>query len=81
MYDLQETETGKLKAFDQEMPNALKQEVGPFTFVQADLFGPMMIEGDKKVKRWVLVVICLNCRGIHLGESGKVQYSVPVSWV
>ena len=26
----------------------------------------MMIEGNKKVKRWVLVVICLSCRGIHL---------------
>ena len=48
------------------MPDALKQEVGPFTFVQADLFGPMTIEGNRKVKRWVLVVICLSCRGIHM---------------
>ena len=65
------TKPENLRAFDREMPDVIKDQVAPFTYVQADIFGPVMISEGMKTKRWVLVVFCLSCRGVQLESMNR----------
>ena len=45
----------------------LQQNLNPFNNVGLDYFGPMFVRVLRStMKRWVLLVICLNTRAIHL---------------
>ena len=54
-------------AFEADVPNVLKSVQPPFTYCQADIFGPIFAHQDgQQLKRWVLVVLCLSSRGVQL---------------
>ena len=54
-------------AFEADVPDVLKSIQPPFTYRQADIFGPIFAHQDgQQLKRWVLVVLCLSSRGVHL---------------
>ena len=54
-------------AFKLDMPNVLKTIQPPFSFCQADIFGPILgYNQDISPKRWVLVVLCLSSHAVHL---------------
>ena len=48
-------------AFEADVPDVLKTIQPPFTYCQADIFGPIFAHQDgQQLKRWVLVVLCLS---------------------
>ena len=48
-------------AFEAHVPDVLKSVQPPFSFCQADIFGPILASQDRvQLKRWVLVVLCLS---------------------
>ena len=54
-------------AFEADVPDVLKSVQPPFSFCQADIFGPILASQDGvQLKRWVLVVLCLSSRAVHL---------------
>ena len=54
-------------AFKADVPDVLKSVQPPFSFCQADIFGPVLAsQGEIILKRWVLVVLCLSSRAVHL---------------
>ena len=54
-------------AFEADVPDVLKTVKPPFSFCQADIFGPILAsQGKILLKRWVLVVLCLSSRAVHL---------------
>ena len=54
-------------AFEADVPDVLKTVQPPFTHCQADIFGPIPAhQGELQLKRWVLVVLCLSSRSVHL---------------
>ena len=54
-------------AFEADVPDVLKSVQPPFSFGQADIFGPIMASQEgAQLKRWVLVVLCLSSRAVHL---------------
>ena len=54
-------------AFEADVPDVLKTVQPPFSFCQADIFGPFLAsQGEILLKRWVLVVLCLSSRVVHL---------------
>ena len=54
-------------AFEADVPDVLKTVQPPFSYCQADIFGPVMIHQDgQQLKRWILVMLCLSSRGVHL---------------
>ena len=54
-------------AFKADVSDILKSVHPPFLFCQADIFGPIMASQDgTQLKRWVLVVLCLSSRAVHL---------------
>ena len=60
----------KLKSFfttEADMLDVLKTIQLPFSYCQADIFGPILAHNsDSPTKRWVLVVLCLSSRTIQL---------------
>ena len=49
------------------MPDILKTIQPPFSFCQADIFGPILVYNqDISTKRWVLVVLCLSSCAVNL---------------
>ena len=55
------------QAFEKDVPDNLSKSNAPFTYCQADIFGPETISLDNSsTKRWILVVMCLSSRAIHL---------------
>ena len=64
------------KADIYDVPDVLKTVQAPFSFCQADIFGPILAsQGDIQLKRRVLVVLCLSSRAVHLrpGDSSSLQ--------
>jgi len=54
-------------AFESDVKDNLKKMNAPFTYCQADLFGPEYVYNEEgSEKRWVLVLMCLTCRAVHL---------------
>ena len=54
-------------AFEAEVPDVLKTIQPPFSYFQADIFGPILAHQDgRQLKRWVLDVLCLSSRRVHL---------------
>ena len=54
-------------AFEADVPDVLKTIQPPFSYAQADIFGPIFaFSGEIQHKRWVLVVFCLSSRAVHL---------------
>ena len=54
-------------AFEADVPDVLKTVQPPFSFCQADIFGPILAyQGELSLKRWVLVILCLSSRAVHL---------------
>jgi hypothetical protein len=54
-------------AFEADVPDVLKSIQPPFSYCQADIFGPVLAHKDSnKTKRWILVILCLSSRGVHL---------------
>ena len=54
-------------AFEADVPDVLKTVQPPFSYCQADIFGPVHVQqGSQQLKRWVLVILCLSSRGVHL---------------
>ena len=54
-------------AFEADVPDVLKTTQPLFSFCQADIFGPILAhQGDLQLKRWVLMVLCLSSRAVHL---------------
>ena len=54
-------------AFEADVPDVLKSIQPPFSYCQADIFGPVFVHKDgTKTKRWILVILCLSSRGVHL---------------
>jgi len=54
-------------AFEADVPDVLKSIQPPFSYCQADIFGPVFAQKDGiKIKRWILVILCLSSRGVHL---------------
>ena len=54
-------------AFEADVPDVLKTIQPPFSYGQADIFGPILASQDNvQLKRWVLVVLCLSSRAVHL---------------
>ena len=54
-------------AFEADVPDVLKSIQPPFSYCQADIFGPVLAHKDgTKTKRWILVILCLSSRGVHL---------------
>ena len=54
-------------AFEADIPDVLKTIQPPFTYCQADIFGPILAHQDgQQLKRWVLVVLCLSSHKVHL---------------
>jgi len=54
-------------AFKAGVPDVLKSIQPPFSYCQADIFGPVLAHKDgTKTKRWILVILCLSSRGVHL---------------
>ena len=72
--DLKKSCTGCIKlnnkpfsTFEVDVPDVLKSIQPPFTYRQADIFGPIFAHQDgQQFKRWVLVVVCLSSRRVHL---------------
>ena len=54
----------RFTAFKADVPNILKTIQPPFTYAQVDIFGPVL--GEIQHKRWVLFVLCLFSRAVHL---------------
>ena len=55
------------KAFKADVPDVLKTVQPPSSFCQADIFRPILAsQGEILLKRWVLVVLCLSSRAVHL---------------
>ena len=55
-------------AFEADVPDVLKTVQLPFSFCQADILGPILAsQGGVQLNRWVLVVLCLFSRAVHLG--------------
>ncbi|XP_023330720.1 uncharacterized protein LOC111703092, partial [Eurytemora carolleeae] len=53
--------------FEADVPDVLKSIQPPFSYCQADIFGPVLAHKDgTKTKRWILVILCLSSRGVHL---------------
>ena len=49
------------------MPDVLKSIQPPFSYCQADIFGPILAYNqEESIKPWVLVVLCLSSRAVHL---------------
>ena len=56
-----------LSAFETDVPNVLQTVQPLFLFCQADIFSPILASQDNiQLKRWVLVVLCLSSRAVHL---------------
>ena len=54
-------------AFEADVPDVHKSIQPPFTYCQADIFGPVLAhKDDNKTKRWSLVILCLSSQGVHL---------------
>jgi len=54
-------------AFEADVPDVLKSIQPPFSYCQADIFGPVFAQKDGiKFKRWILVILCLSSRRVHL---------------
>ena len=54
-------------AFEDDMPDVLKTIQPPFSYCQADIFGPILAYNDTNpMKRWILVNLCLTSRAVHL---------------
>ena len=54
-------------AFEDDVPDLIKTIQPPFSYCQADIFGPILAYSDTiPVKRWVLVNLCLTSRAVHL---------------
>ena len=54
-------------AFEADIPDVLKTIQPPFTYCQADIFGPILAHQDgQQLKRWILVVLCLSSHKVHL---------------
>ena len=62
-----QTEQDSISAFEADVPDVLKSIQPPFSYCQADIFGPVLAhKNDNKTKRWILVILCLSSRGVHL---------------
>ena len=49
------------------IPDVIKTVQPPFSFCQADIFEPILAsQGGVQLKRWVLIVLCLSSRAVHL---------------
>ena len=54
-------------AFEADVPDVLKTVQPPFLFCQADILGPVLAsQGCVLLRRWVLVVLYLSSRVVHL---------------
>ena len=54
-------------AVEGDMPDILKSIHLPFSYCQADLFGPIFAHNNQNpTKRWVLVILCLSSCAVHL---------------
>ena len=54
-------------AFEDNLPDLIKTIQPPFSYCQADIFGPILAYNDSiPVKQWVLVNLCLTSRAVHL---------------
>ena len=54
-------------AFEADVPDILKTIQPPFTYAQANIFGPILaFNVELQLKRWVLVVFCLSSCAVHL---------------
>ena len=54
-------------AVEEDMPDIFKSIQPPFSYCQADLFGPIFVfNSNNPSKPWVLVVLCLSSRAVHL---------------
>ena len=54
-------------AFEADVPDVLKSIQPPFSYCQADIFRPVFAHKDSiKTKRWILVILSLSSRGVHL---------------
>ena len=54
-------------AFKADVPDVHKTIQSLFSFCQADIFRPILAhQGSLKLKRWVLVVLCLSSCAVHL---------------
>ena len=48
-------------------PNLIKTILPPVSYCQADIFGPILAYANAiPMKRWVLVILCLTSRAVHL---------------
>ena len=51
-------------AFEADVHDVLKSIQPPFSYCQADIFGPVLAHKDgTKTKRWILVILCLSSPG------------------
>ena len=65
-------------AFEADVPDVLKMVQPPFSFCQADIFGPVLAsQGEISLKRWVLVVLCLSSPAVHLEILQSSTSTVP----
>ena len=70
-------------AFEADVPDVLKSIQPPFTYCQADTFGPVFAHvNGNKTKRWVLVVLCLSSRRVHLNlcSAGHTSHHLDQCW-
>ena len=57
----------EFSAFEADVPDVLKTIQPPFSYCQADIFGPILAHQDgRQLKRLVLDVLCLSSRRVHL---------------
>ena len=62
-----QTEQDSIAAFEADVPEVLKSIQPPFSYCQADIFGPVLAQKDgTKAKRWILVILSLSSQGVHL---------------
>ena len=53
--------------FEDDMPDLVRTIQPPFSYCQADIFGPVLAyTNGNPMKRWVLVNLCLTSRAVHL---------------
>ena len=59
-----------------DMPDILKSTQPPFSYCQADLFGPIFAFNSNNLsKHWVLVVLCLPSSAVHLHNYSAQRIS------
>ena len=70
-------------AYEADVPDVLKSIQPPFTYCQANIFGPVFAHvNSNKTKRWVLVVLCLSSRRVHLNlcSAGHNSHHLDQCW-